>query len=31
METLVGVALILISLGLMVGIIRTVQANMPGR
>ena len=31
MEMPIGIALILISLALIVGIVRTVQANMPGR
>ena len=31
METAIGIALIVISLALIAGIVRTVQANMPGR
>jgi len=31
METAIGIVLILVSLALIVGIVRTVQANMPGR
>jgi hypothetical protein len=31
METAIGIVLILVSLGLIAGIVRTVQANMPGR
>jgi hypothetical protein len=31
METAIGIVLILVSLGLIAGIVRTVQANAPGR
>jgi hypothetical protein len=31
METVIGIVLILVSLGLIAGIVRTVQANTPGR
>ena len=31
METVIGIVLILVSLALIVGIVRVVQANMPGR
>jgi hypothetical protein len=31
METAIGIVLILVSLALIIGIVRVVQANMPGR
>ncbi len=31
MEMLVGIVLIVVSLGLIAGIVRVVQSNMPGR
>jgi hypothetical protein len=31
METAIGLVLILVSLALIIGIVRVVQANMPGR
>lgn len=31
METAIGIVLILVSLALIAGIVRVVQANMPGR
>jgi hypothetical protein len=31
METAIGLVLILVSLALIIGVVRVVQANMPGR
>ena len=31
METAIGLVLIIVSLALIIGIVRVVQANMPGR